>query len=183
MKGSGEKNEPTKAVQKVPPAGCKPVETSRQALRAKLCGEIENVTGTGNEVARVLVAQLASGLALPDWEDKDGCLIRACSILAEYAPRGIVETQLAVQMAAVHDASMKFMGRAVDKSQTPEAIDASIARATRLLRLHLEQILVWQRLKGKAGQQRVRVEHVHVHQGGQAIVGAVNAPGGGGGGE
>jgi hypothetical protein len=74
---------------------------------------------------------------------------------------------------------MKFMGRAVDKSQTPEGIDKNIARATRLLRLHLEQIAVWQKLKGKSGQQRVRVEHVHVYQGGQAIVGAVSAPGGG----
>jgi hypothetical protein len=29
------------------------------------------------------------------------------------------------------------------------------------------------KLKGKTGQQKVTVEHVHVHQGGQAIVGAV----------
>ena len=32
-----------------------------------------------------------------------------------------------------------------------------------------------QKLKGKHGQQKVTVEHVHVHQGGQAIVGAVSA--------
>lgn len=183
MKRSERKNEQTKAVQKIPPVDSRPVEAPRQALREKLCAQSENVTGTGNEVARVLVAQLASGLALPDWQDADGCLIRACSILAEYAPRGIVETQLAVQMAAVHDAGMKFMAQGMDKGQTPEAIEASIARATRLLRLHLEQIEVWQKLKGKAGQQKVTVEHVHVHQGGQAIVGAVNAPGGGDGGE
>jgi len=31
------------------------------------------------------------------------------------------------------------------------------------------------KLKGKAGQQKVTVEHVHVYQGGQAIVGAVSA--------
>ena len=180
MKGSERKNEQANAVQRVP-ADCKPVGTTRQALRAKLCGESENVTGTGNEVAHVLVSQLGGCLSTPHCsEDIDGCLIRAVSTLAEYAPRGIVETQLAVQMAAVHDAGMKFMGRAMDKGQTPEAIDASIARATRLLRLHLEQIEVWQKLKGKAGQQRVTVEHVHVHEGGQAIVGAVNAPGGGG---
>ncbi len=32
------------------------------------------------------------------------------------------------------------------------------------------------------GQQKVTVEHVHINKGGQAIVGAVNQEGGGGGG-
>jgi hypothetical protein len=51
--------------------------------------------------------------------------------------------------------------------------------ATRLMRLHLDQIEAMQKLRGKAGQQKVTVEHVHVYQGGQAIVGAVapTAPG------
>jgi hypothetical protein len=37
------------------------------------------------------------------------------------------------------------------------------------------------RHRGK-GQQKVTVEHVHVHSGGQAVVGMVGAPGGGAGG-
>jgi hypothetical protein len=40
-----------------------------------------------------------------------------------------------------------------------------------------------QKLRGKAGQQKVTVEHVHVHQGGQAIVGAVSVSKDEGGGE
>jgi len=43
------------------------------------------------------------------------------------------------------------------------------------MRVFNEQIEVMQKLKGKAGQQKVTVEHVHVHEGGQAIVGAVSA--------
>jgi len=57
----------------------------------------------------------------------------------------------------------------------------NVVRATRLLRLHLEQIEALQKLRGKAGHQKVTVEHVHVHRGGQAIVGAVNATKRGGG--
>jgi hypothetical protein len=38
------------------------------------------------------------------------------------------------------------------------------------MRLHLEQIEAMQKLKGKAGQQKVTVEHVDVHEGGQTIV-------------
>lgn len=134
-------------------------------------------------MAYVLVAQLACCLATPAWEDKDGCLIRACSMLAEYQPTNIIEAQLVVQMVTTHDAAMKAMERVMDRRQSQEGIDLNLKRAARLMQLHLEQIEAWQRLKGKMGQQRVRVEHVHVHQGGQAIVGAVNAPGGGGGSE
>ena len=45
------------------------------------------------------------------------------------------------------------------------------------MRLFTEQLEAMAKLKGKAGQQRVVVEHVTVAAGGQAIVGAV-IPGG-----
>jgi hypothetical protein len=35
------------------------------------------------------------------------------------------------------------------------------------------QIETYRRLRG-GGEQNIRVEHVHVHEGGQAIVGAIN---------
>jgi hypothetical protein len=35
------------------------------------------------------------------------------------------------------------------------------------------------RHRGKGGQQKVTVEHVDVHAGGQAVVGVVESPGGG----
>ena len=184
MKRSGGNHEQTKAVQKVQPA--QPPATSdnsRAKLRQRLCSEVEKITGTGREVAHVLVAQLACGLATPDWRDKDGCLIRACSILAEYKPVNIVEAQLVAQMVATHECAMRAIERAMDRQQSSEGIDMNIKRAARMMKLHLEQIEAWQKLKGKAGQQKVTVEHVHVHEGGHAIVGAVNAPGGGGGAE
>jgi hypothetical protein len=45
------------------------------------------------------------------------------------------------------------------------------------MRLFNEQLEAMAKLKGKAGQQKVTVEHVHVHKGGQAIVGAISAEG------
>jgi hypothetical protein len=67
-----------------------------------------------------------------------------------------------------------FLHRATIEGQTTEGTDLNVVRATRLMRLHLEQIEAMQKLKGKSGQQTVTVEHVHVHEGGQAIVGAVS---------
>jgi len=54
-----------------------------------------------------------------------------------------------------------------------ELVKASVARAARLMRLFNEQLAAMAKLKGKAGQQKVTVEHVHVHSGGQAVVGVV----------
>jgi hypothetical protein len=47
------------------------------------------------------------------------------------------------------------------------------ATAAKLLRAYCTQIETLRRLRG-SGNQSIRVEHVHVHEGGQAIVGAVN---------
>ena len=91
---------------------------------------------------------------------------------------------LATQMIAANDAALMFLSRATIESQHSGAIDANVHRATRLMRLFGEQLEAMQKLKGKSGRQSVTVEHVHVHDGGQAIVGAVsskrNGPGGGG---
>ncbi len=43
------------------------------------------------------------------------------------------------------------------------------------MRLFNDHIGMLAKLKGTASQQKVTVEHVHVHEGGQAIVGAVSA--------
>jgi hypothetical protein len=45
---------------------------------------------------------------------------------------------------------------------------------TKLTRTFVTQIETLLKLKGRSHQQKVVVEHVHVHQGGQAIVGQVN---------
>jgi len=42
------------------------------------------------------------------------------------------------------------------------------------MRVFIQQLEAGQKLKGKAGPQPLTVEQVHVHQGGQAIVGSVN---------
>jgi hypothetical protein len=50
--------------------------------------------------------------------------------------------------------------------------------AAKLLRTYTAQVEVLARLR-RGCEQRVIVQHVHINEGGQAIVGAVNHPGGG----
>ncbi|MDP8989527.1 MAG: hypothetical protein M3N41_05520 [Acidobacteriota bacterium] len=146
--------------------------------------DLRTPTGTRNdEVAFRIIEQVGNSLQRNGTKNIDGLLIEAISTIAEMAPQNSTEAMLATQMIATHEASLMFMRRATAEGQTFEGSDANVLRATRLMRLHLEQCEAMQKLKGKAGQQRVIVEHVHVHKGGQAIVGAVNAaktePGGG----
>jgi hypothetical protein len=143
------------------------------------------VTGTQRlDAADRFLYQVGNALVWPKPNATDDHLIRASAVMAEMAPQNVTEAMLATQMIAANDAALMFLNRATLKDQHPEAIDANVHRATRLMRLFTEQLEAMQKLKGKTGQQKVTVEHVHVHEGGQAIVGAVTAaePGHGSGG-
>jgi hypothetical protein len=106
-------------------------------------------------------------------QDDSDRLLAAFGTLMEIAPQGALESLLAAQMMGVHNAALMFLRNSTADGQDIEARDANVLRAVRLMRLFNEQLEMMQKLKGKAGQQKVTVEHVHIHKGGQAIVGAV----------
>jgi len=64
--------------------------------------------------------------------------------------------------------------------KTFEGREAYHNRAVKLLRVYTAQIEALTRYRNKA-KQTVVVKHVHVHEGGQAIVGSVSQGEGGGG--
>ena len=80
---------------------------------------------------------------------------------------------LAVQMVAVHTLTMECMARAASREQTDLGVEVNINRATKLMRTFANQTEVLGRYRGK-GEQKMTVEHVHVYQGGKAIVGQVS---------
>lgn len=159
-----------------PPA---PPDAARAEHIANINKFICDATGTrskefGNRIISLLqVLQLHPPQATEGerWTD-------AVSAMAEMKPSNATEALLATQMLGVHEAVVRFMERAFLAGQTMAGVDANVLRSTRLMRLFLDQIETFQKLKGKAGQQKVIVEHVHVNEGGQAIVGAVTANGG-----
>ena len=62
--------------------------------------------------------------------------------------------------------------------QTFEGCQENLNQANKLSRTYAALVESLNRHRGK-GQQKVTVEHVHVHEGGQAIVGNVEGQGGG----
>ncbi len=93
-------------------------------------------------------------------------------------PENEIEAMLAIQMAATHDAAMTMLARAKHDSLFERASGYGNL-ATKLLRTFTAQAEALAKLR-RGGEQKVTVEHVHVHGGGQAIVGSVEAGGWGG---
>ena len=89
---------------------------------------------------------------------------------------------IAAQAMAAHHASMECSRRAMVPDQPFEAAQGFRKAAANASRTFVELLSALDRKRGKGGQQVVRVEHVHVHSGGKAIVGNIAAPATGGGG-
>ncbi len=103
----------------------------------------------------------------------------AVAVLNGARPRDEIEAMLASQMAVTHALAMDLLGR-VKQSPTVPYMETCANLATKLQRTFVAQVEALSKLR-RGGEQKVTVEHVHVHAGGQAIVGAVTqaAPGGG----
>jgi hypothetical protein len=85
---------------------------------------------------------------------------------------------IAAQLLACHSASMECYRRAMIREQTFDGRRENLNLANKLSRTYATLLEALNRHRGK-GQQKVTVEHVHVHEGGQAIVGNVETKGGG----
>ena len=100
--------------------------------------------------------------------------------LKAIAPKDGIEGMVAAQMIAAHNAAMESYRRAALTNQTFEGRQEGLNQANKLSRTYVTLVEALNRHRGKC-QQKVTVEHVHVHEGGQAIVGNVSHPGVGGG--
>jgi hypothetical protein len=97
--------------------------------------------------------------------------------IAGIAPKDSLEDMIAAQMLACHDAAMDCYERAQGEKYSQGRRDY-LNQAGKLSRTFAMMLDTLNRHRGK-GQQKITVEHVHVHPGGQAVVGIVDAPGGG----
>jgi hypothetical protein len=110
-------------------------------------------------------------------EDRATKLFVAVTGLQAFKPADEIEAMLAVQAMAAHHASMECSRRAMLPDQPFEAAQGLRKAAANASRTFVELLSALDRKRGKGGQQVVRVEHVHVHRGGHAIVGHVEACG------
>jgi len=110
----------------------------------------------------------------PDFDQQIGATLAA---MMGMKPRDELEGMLIGQLLASHNAAMECYRRAMIGDQTFEGRRENLNQANKLSRTSAALTEALDRHRGK-GQQRITVEHVNVHAGGQAIVGAVTPKGG-----
>jgi hypothetical protein len=93
-------------------------------------------------------------------------------------PKDEIEGMIGAQLLAAHNAAMECYRRAMIPEQSFEGRRENLNQANKLSRTYATLLEALNRHRGK-GQQKVTVEHVNVHSGGQAVVGVVETPGGG----
>jgi hypothetical protein len=110
--------------------------------------------------------QLQTAARSPFGTISETALNAALAMISAAAPRDEVEAALAVQMACTHTAAMAILAKLDSGFGTERRIAAFGSAAARLLKAYAMQVEVLRRLRN-GGQQVVRVEHVHVNDGGR----------------
>jgi hypothetical protein len=99
----------------------------------------------------------------------------ALALIEGAAPRNEVEGALAVQMACTHTAALSLLARFNGGGGSELRVVALASAAARLMRAYSAQVETLLRLR-HGGDQHVRVEHIHINEGAQAVIGSVRAP-------
>jgi hypothetical protein len=117
----------------------------------------------------LLLTQAFSSGSLGNADDKYNSIM---PLLLDIAPQDALEGMLAVQMVASHNLAMEMTKRALVDGQTVDGVTQNVNRATKLMNVFKSQVETLQKYRNK-GQQVIKVQHVTVNDGGQAIVGNV----------
>ena len=141
-----------------------------------------NATGFKKEgsVANILLAITNTLLNAEDnFEKKNVKGNQILSVMTELNPWDGYEGMLISQMLVSYDRAMHCFRMADNNKSSAEMYFSLQNQGVKLMRLYTQQLEALDKHRRK-GNQKMIVEHVHVHKGGQAIVGNVNHKGGGG---
>ena len=127
---------------------------------------------TSSDFVNVSLFQIQAAARSPLGGISELSMNAALAMVEAAAPKDEIEAALAVQMACTHTAAMAILAKLDVAFATERRVAAFGSAAARLLRAYAMQVEVLRRLRN-GGQQFVRVEHVHVNDGGQAVIGNV----------
>lgn len=151
---------------------------------ADRAGRLKAIGGSASDAFNNALANSALGtlwLKNADRENRDRQVSAMVGALTGIGPQDELEGMLAGQLVAANAAAMECYRRTMIPEQSFEGRKENLSQANKLSRTYVILLEALNRHRGKGTQQKVTVEHVHVHAGGQAVVGAVGAlPDGGG---
>ena len=130
---------------------------------------------SSNHFVDAALQQLIAAARLPLSGISETAVNASLAFIEGAKPRDEIECALVIQMACTHTAAMAVLGALGGGHGPDRNIAIKASAASRLLRAYTGQVEALRRLRN-GGSQFVRVEHVHVNEGGQAVIGNVKAP-------
>jgi hypothetical protein len=127
---------------------------------------------TSSDFVNASLLQLQAAARLPCSGISEMAVNAALAMIEAAAPRDEIEGALAVQIACTHAAAMAVLGRIPCGHGSERRLATFASAAAQLLRANAAQVEAFRRLR-HGGQQYVRVEHFHISDGRQAIMGNV----------
>lgn len=135
-----------------------------------------NAVGTANpEFADAMLRDIA-GIGAAGPEQSAATLTSAFAMVQAIAPRDETEAMLATQMVAIHNATIKA-ARHLEAAATRPQSDSYSNALNKLARTFAAQMETLKRYRS-TGEQSIKVQHVTVNEGGQAVVGLLTTGGG-----
>lgn len=112
-------------------------------------------------------------------EEKELKLSKAHQVIENIAEslsaQGLLQNMLVTQLLGAHELQQKLLPYVSRSMHDPERGQYYINAISKISILFIQQVSLLQKLQGNS-QQKVTVEHLHVSDGGNAIIGQVNAP-------
>ena len=137
---------------------------------------LKNAFGTASSAfVEASLYQLIAAARLPGSGLSNIAVNASLAFIEGAKPQGEVECALVMQMACTHTAAMTAVAAFAGTHGHGRDATQKASAANRLLRAYTAQVETLHRLR-HGGSQFVRVEHVQVNEGGQALIGNVRIP-------
>jgi hypothetical protein len=141
--------------------------------------KLNNALGTASSAfVNASLVQLIAAAKLPGGGLSEMAVNASLAFIENAKPKDEVESALLIQMACTHTAAMSVLATFAGGRSHHADVPLKASVAARLMRAYATQIETLRRLRN-GGSQVVRVEHVQVNEGGQALIGNVRKDGNG----
>lgn len=159
-------------------AGSSPRACPPDGTKPEWLGRLKAALGTcSDDFVGASLVQLVKAARLPGTGTSEIAVNAALAFVEGARPRNEMEAALAIQMACLHCATMGVFWGYSAGFGGERSIAAGAGALAKLTRAFATQVEVYRRLHN-GGSQLVRVEHIHINEGGQANIGQIQVAAG-----
>lgn len=130
---------------------------------------------TSSDFVNATLIQIQNASRLPSGGISETSVNAVLALVEAAEPKNEMEAALAVQMACTHAVAMAVLSRVGGGHGGDRHVALMAAAGARLLRAFATQVEAMRRLRNGSSQY-MRIEHVHLESGAQAVIGNMEKP-------